>query len=94
MTIVAQFIEKIANLEQENKKLLEPNRYDKNYSDQLHQIIQDFKRHRFGNRSESYHHLDQQQFDFLPDIEPAKVAKTESIIIKKHTVNVLFEDAS
>ena len=76
MTIEAQYIEKIANLEQENKKLLESNRYYKNHIDQLNQIIQDFKRHRFGKRTEAYHHPDQQQFYFLQDIEPAKVIET------------------
>ena len=35
-------------------------------------------------RSESYHHPDQQQFDFLQDIEPAKVIETKSITIEKH----------
>jgi transposase len=85
MTIEVQYIEKIADLEQENKKLLESKLYYKNYSDQLHQIIQDFRRHRFGKRSEAYHHPDQQQFDFLEAIEPAKVAETEIVTIEKYT---------
>ena len=48
-------------------------------------MIHDFKRHHFGKRSEAYHHSDQQQFDFLQDVEPAKVIETESVTIEKHT---------
>ena len=47
-------------------------------------IINDLKRYRFGKRSEAYHHPDQQQFDFLQDVEPAKVIEAESVTIEKH----------
>ena len=61
----AQHIERIKNLEQTNQVLVESNHYYKNHIDKLNQIIYDLKRYRFGQRSEAYHHPDQQQFDFL-----------------------------
>ena len=73
MTAQAQYIERIKSLEQANQALLESNDYYKNRIDQLNQMIHDLKRHRFGKRSEVYHHPDQKQFDFLQDVEPAKV---------------------
>ena len=76
-----QAIKENAALKKENQLLLESNRYYKNHIDQLNQMIHDLKRHRFGKRTEAYHHPDQQQFDFLQDVEPAKVIETESVTI-------------
>ena len=84
MQTEAQYIEKIAALEQVNRELLESKNYYKNYSDQLHRIIQNFKRNRFGKRSEAYHHPDQTLFDFINELEPAKEPKQETITIEKH----------
>jgi transposase len=85
MAAQAQYIERIKSLEQDNQALLESNDYYKNHIDQLNQMIHDLKRHRFGKRSEAYHHPDQKQFDFLQDAEPAKVIDTASVTIEKHT---------
>ena len=85
MASQAQYIERIKILEQANQALLESNDYYKNRIDQLNQMIHDLKRHRIGKRSEVYHHPDQKQFDFLQDVEPAKVIDTESVTIEKHT---------
>jgi len=85
MTAQAQTTEEMASLIKETQLLLESSRYYKNHIDQLNQMIHNLKCHRFGKRSEAYHHPDQQQFDFLQDVEPAKVIDTESVTIEKHT---------
>ena len=79
MQTEAQYIEKIAALEQVNRELLESKNYYKDYSDQLHRIIQNFKRNRFGKRSGAYHHPDQTLFDFINELEPAKEPKQETV---------------
>ena len=85
MAAQAHIIEENVALKKENQALLESNDYYKNHIDQLNQMIHDLKRHRFGKRFEAYHHPDQKQFDFLQDVEPAKVIDTESVTIEKHT---------
>ena len=45
-------------------------------------MINDLKRYRFGKQSEAYHHPDQQQFDFLQDVEPEKVIKLNQSLLK------------
>ena len=84
MAAQAHIIEENVALKKENQALLESNDHYKNHIDQLNQMIHDLKCHRFGKRSEAYHHPGQQQFYFLQDVEPAKVIETESVTIEKY----------